>query len=47
MLGDVLQADVLAPDFTLLDEQERRIRLGDLRKTWVVLWWFPKASTSG
>jgi peroxiredoxin Q/BCP len=36
-----------APDFTLLDEQEREVRLSDLRGSWVVLWWYPKASTSG
>jgi thioredoxin-dependent peroxiredoxin len=36
-----------APDFTLPDEQGRPVRLGELRGSWVVLWWFPKASTGG
>jgi peroxiredoxin Q/BCP len=36
-----------APDFALLDQDERVIRLGDLRGSWVVLWWYPKASTGG
>jgi peroxiredoxin Q/BCP len=36
-----------APDFTLPDERGNPVQLGDLRGSWVVLWWFPKASTGG
>src|SRR5581483_2118772 len=36
-----------APDFELPDEQGHHLRLSDLRGNWVVLWWFPKASTGG
>jgi peroxiredoxin Q/BCP len=36
-----------APDFALPDEQGRQVRLSALRGSWVVLWWFPKASTGG
>jgi peroxiredoxin Q/BCP len=36
-----------APEFSLPDEQGRPVRLADFRGSWVVLWWFPKASTGG
>jgi peroxiredoxin Q/BCP len=36
-----------APDFTLSDEAGNSVCLSDLRGSWVVLWWFPKASTAG
>jgi len=36
-----------APDFALPDQDERIVRLADLRGSWVVLWWYPKASTGG
>jgi hypothetical protein len=36
-----------APEFTLPDQDERQVRLSDLRGSWVVLWWYPKASTGG
>lgn len=36
-----------APDFTLPDDQGSDVSLGNLRGSWVVLWWFPKASTAG
>jgi peroxiredoxin Q/BCP len=36
-----------APAFELLDEDENVVSLSDLRGKWVVLWWYPKASTRG
>ena len=36
-----------APDFALADQDERTVRLDELRGSWVVLWWYPKASTGG
>jgi peroxiredoxin Q/BCP len=36
-----------APDFALPDENGNVVRLQDLRGSWIVLWWFPKASTGG
>lgn len=36
-----------APDFSLPNQQGDRISLSDFRGRWLVLWWFPKAFTSG
>jgi peroxiredoxin Q/BCP len=36
-----------APHFTLPDQEGRLVSLGDLAGHWVVMWWFPKASTPG
>jgi peroxiredoxin Q/BCP len=36
-----------APSFELLDQDENLVSLSDLRGKWVVLWWYPKASTRG
>ena len=36
-----------APDFTLLDQDERQVSLRDFRGKTVVLYFFPKADTPG
>ena len=36
-----------APDFRLSDQDGKQIALRDLRGKWVVLYFFPKALTSG
>ena len=36
-----------APDFTLPDQDGDPVSLSDFRGRWLVLWWFPKAFTSG
>jgi thioredoxin-dependent peroxiredoxin len=36
-----------APPFELPDQHGDVVRLSDLRGTWVLLWWYPKASTPG
>jgi peroxiredoxin Q/BCP len=36
-----------APDFTLPDQNGEPVSLADLQGHWTVLWWFPKAFTSG
>jgi thioredoxin-dependent peroxiredoxin len=36
-----------APDFALNDQHGSLVRLADLRRVWVLLWWYPKAATPG
>ncbi|NPB03537.1 MAG: thioredoxin-dependent thiol peroxidase [Thermotogae bacterium] len=36
-----------APDFTLLDEEGKEVRLSDFRGKWVVLYFYPKDNTPG
>ena len=36
-----------APAFTLPDQDENQVSLADLAGSWVVLWWYPAASTPG
>jgi thioredoxin-dependent peroxiredoxin len=43
----MLEAGMPAPGFTLPDQDSNPVSLEDLRGSWVVLWWYPKASTSG
>jgi peroxiredoxin Q/BCP len=43
----VLTPGTPAPDFTLPDEDANPVALQDLRGRWVLLWWYPKASTPG
>ena len=43
----MLEIGVLAPDFTLPDQDGNPVSLGDYRGKKVLLWFFPKASTGG
>ena len=43
----MLTAGTTAPDFTLPDENGNDVALQDQRGHWVILWWYPKASTPG
>jgi len=36
-----------APDFSLPDQHGNVVSLSDLRGSWAVFWWFPKAFTAG
>ena len=36
-----------APPLTLPDQYGNPVSLDDLRGSWVLLWWFPKAATPG
>ena len=44
---DVLSVGSEAPDFALPDQDGNVVRLSDQRGGWVLLWWYPKASTPG
>ena len=43
----MLDVNAHAPDFEAPDQSGDPVRLSELRGNWVVLWWFPKASTGG
>ena len=43
----MLTENAVAPDFEVTDDQGRLVRLSDYRGKWVVLYFFPKAMTSG
>ena len=36
-----------APAFTVPDQNGNDVSLGDFAGRWVVLWWYPAASTPG
>lgn len=43
----MLQPGTNAPDFSLPDQHGTSVSLSEQRGKWVVLWWYPKASTAG
>ena len=43
----MLAEGTTAPDFDLPDQSGSQVRSGDLRGSWVVLWWYAKAATEG
>jgi len=42
-----LDEGTTAPAFALRDHTGETVSLTDLTGKWVVLWWYPKASTPG
>lgn len=46
-LRPMLATGTPAPDFEAPDQNGAAVKLSDLRGRWVVLWWYPKASTPG
>jgi thioredoxin-dependent peroxiredoxin len=43
----MLEPGQKAPDFTAVDHHGNEVRLSDLRGSKIVLWFYPKANTSG
>lgn len=43
----MLQPGTPAPDFSLPDQDGNTVSLEALRGNWVLVWWYPKASTPG
>ena len=43
----MLDVNAPAPDFEAPDQSGNPVHLSELRGNWVVLWWYPKASTAG
>ena len=43
----MLDVNAQAPDFEAPDQHGNTVSLTDHRGNWVVLWWYPKASTAG
>ncbi len=43
----MLTSGTPAPPFTLPDQNNQPVSLADLRGSWVLLWWYPKAATPG
>jgi thioredoxin-dependent peroxiredoxin len=43
----MLDAGTQAPAFALPDQDGNTVSLADQAGKWVLLWWYPKASTPG
>ena len=43
----MLDVGARAPAFSTEDHNGQTVSLADLRGSWVVMWWYPKASTPG
>jgi len=43
----MLKEQDIAPDFELLNDEGHSTKLSDFRGKWIVLYFFPKAMTSG
>ena len=47
MMAAMLTIGDPAPPFRLPDQNGDTVSLEELRGSWVLLWWYPKASTPG
>jgi peroxiredoxin Q/BCP len=47
MADSALTVGKKAPDFTALDQDEKKVKLSDLAGRWVVLYFYPKDDTPG
>ena len=43
----MLQPGTVTPEFQLPDQNGKLVSVSDFRGQWVLLWWYPKASTPG
>jgi len=43
----MLEVGTSAPAFTLPDQNGEQVSLDEFAGQWVLLWWYPKASTPG
>lgn len=43
----MLEVGIEAPDFTATDQDGQSFTLSSQRGSWVLVWWYPKASTPG
>lgn len=43
----MLEPGSAAPAFSVPDQDGNQVSLADQRGHWVLLWWYPKASTPG
>jgi peroxiredoxin Q/BCP len=43
----VIETGKKAPAFTLMDQNEEKVRLSDCKGSWVVLYFYPKDDTPG
>lgn len=43
----MLKTGSAAPAFSAQDQNGQNVSLADLSGKWVVMWWYPKASTPG
>ena len=43
----VLSTGDQAPDFKFINQDEESVELGDFSGKYVIMWWYPKASTPG
>ena len=45
--GIMLEVGNEAPKFSALDQDGNELSLADFSGSWVLFWWYPKASTPG
>ena len=43
----MLAPGTIAPEFAVPDQYGNVVRLSEERGRWVLMWWYPKASTGG